>query len=523
MPDTGLGFFRPAVAKGSQAPCQARGDGVGVLTHTAAILDFAAAPHALPPAVRADALRLLADTLAVMAAGAASDEAVRVRTALSPDSAQPELVEGPSFSSATADRKNSPSTSSGQAVPGMEMGATAFHTGFAIHCLEWDAVHEGAVVHALSVVTAALLASSQRMGGCDAEEFLSALAVGVDIASGLGLAAIGPMRFFRPATAGVIGAAMAVARFEGLTRAQMADVLGLAYSFAGGTMQAHVEASIALPLQIGRAAQAAVQVVDLTRAGLNGPHDALEGPFGYAALIEPLDLARYTATLSQQWRISEVSIKPYPSGRASHGALGALQAILPIRMDGEGDHAKHGGGVSTVAKTTPPPSLRNGPAPQALPGENRLAAIAAIDLHAPPLIARLVGRPYQPDMTPAYARLCLAFLAPLMLRDGVIDPRAFMPATFADPAIARLAAKVRVHEDGCGNGNAMVPQRLVVTLDDGTTLERGIPATLGSPDAPMDPATAASKYALCRALAGDVDPRIFDDPLGYVTSPLSSP
>jgi 2-methylcitrate dehydratase PrpD len=327
---------------------------VAGVTHTAALLDFAAAPHVLPPPVRADALRLLGDTLAVMAAGAASDEARRLQTAISSFSVHPELVEGSSFSLDIAARKDGPSTSSGQTGLRVDVGGLAFRHGFAIHCLEWDAVHEGAVVHALSVVTAALLASSHRTVGCDPEAFLTALAVGVDIASGLGIAATGPMRFFRPATAGVIGAALAVARLEGMTRDQMADVLGLAYSFAGGTMQAHVEASIALPLQIGRAGQAAVQAVDLVRAGLNGPHDVLEGPFGYAALIEPLDLSRYAP--GAPWRISEVSIKPFPSGRASHGALGILQSFLPVRMDGE--------------------------------------EITAIDLFAPPLIARLVGRPY---------------------------------------------------------------------------------------------------------------------------------
>ncbi len=238
-----------------------------------------------------------------------------------------------------------------------------------------------------------------------------------------------------------------------------------------------------MPLQIGRAAQAAVQAVDMVRAGLTGPRDVLDGPFGYAALIEPLDLARYTPSLGQIWRISAVSIKPFPSGRASHGALGALAALRAA-------------------------------------GAVRLDDVAAVDLFAPPLIARLVGRPWHGAMTPAYARLCLGFLAPLMLRDGVIDPRAFTPRDFADPALVRLAANVRVHDDGSGDGNAMVPQRLVVRLTDGRTLERRIPATLGSPDAPMDEAAAASKYGLCRALAGaDHDPRIFDDPLAYVTEP----
>jgi 2-methylcitrate dehydratase PrpD len=283
------------------------------------------------------------------------------------------------------------------------------------------------------------------------------------------------MRFFRPATAGVIGAALAVARLEGMSRPQMADVMGLAYSFAGGTMQAHVEASVALPLQIGRAAQAAVQAVDLVKSGMDGPHDVLEGPFGYSALIEPLDLARYTAELGQVWRISEISIKPYPSGRASHGALGAVQDLRAS-------------------------------------GKISLESVAAMELLAPPLIHRLVGRPYQPDAPMSYNRLCLAFLAPLMLRDGHIDPR-------CAETIPALAERVTVTLDDNADGNALSPQRLVVTLSDGATVECAIPVNPGSPEAPMTAAQASAKYDLCRARAGDCDPRLFDHPLQYATDP----
>ncbi|UVO54797.1 MmgE/PrpD family protein [Sphingomonas sp. SUN039] len=468
------------------------------MTHTTAILDFAHGPHALPPPVRADAERLLADTLAGGAAGAASPEAVKLLATIG-EGTEVRLL-------------------SGGTAPAP---AAAFFNGFAIHCLEWDAVHEPAVVHALSVVTAALLAASDRAGGSDPDEFLTALAVGVDIASGLGLCATGPMKFFRPATAGVIGAALAVARLEGLSRYQFADVLGLAYSFAGGTMQAHVEASVALPLQIGRAAQAAVQAVDLVRAGLDGPHDVLEGPFGYGALIEPLDLSRYTP--GPRWRIAEVSIKPFPSGRASHGALGALQElrdeILPCaETQGRGtarsvvegradDRFAHS---LTDARPSTTPSTRRGPPPLSLRlGED---FIKAITLHASPLIHRLVGRPFKRDAPMSYNRLCLAFLAPLMLRDGIIDPR----LTETDENLAR---RVEVVLDGNPDGNALSPQRLVVTLKDGSVIERQIPATLGSPAAPMSPAQAAAKYDLCRALAPDADPRIFDAPLAYATEP----
>ena len=253
----------------------------------------------------------------------------------------------------------------------------------------------------------------------------------------------------------------------------MADVLGLSFSFCAGTMQAHVEASITLPLQIANAARSAITAVDLVKAGMTGPHDALEGPFGYSALVEPLDLSRYTSMLGEVWRMSEVSTKPFPSGRASHGALGALQAI---RKD------------------------------------LRLEDIERIELFAPPLIHRLVGRPYQPGAAMSYNRLCLAFLAPLMLRDGHIDPR-------HSKTIPALAEKVTVTLDGSADGNALSPQRLVVTMTDGQIIERRITANLGSPDAPMSPAQAAAKYALCRELAPNCDPRMFDDPLSYAADP----
>lgn len=179
------------------------------MSATSDILAFAVAAHKLPQAAYADAERLLADTLSGGAAGAASPEAIQLLTA----------VKG--WGVGTEAR-----LLNGDTAP---VAAAAFFNGFAVHCLEWDAVHEGAVVHALSTVTSALLASSDRKGGSDPDEFLTALAIGVDIASGMGLAATGPMRFFRPATAGVIGAALAVARLEGIDPEKFADVLGLLF------------------------------------------------------------------------------------------------------------------------------------------------------------------------------------------------------------------------------------------------------------------------------------------------------
>jgi len=423
---------------------------------TAALLDFASAAHRLPASARTVTERLLADTLAVGAAGrATAEESGLIAAAGRWGEGQQARLLG------HAARLPAPSA--------------AFVNGFQIHCLEWDAVHEGAVVHALSVVTAALGAVIDRRGGCDAEEALAALAVGVDIASGLGLTSKGAMRFFRPATAGLIGAALAAARLERTPR--IGDVLGLAYSQAAGTMQAHVEGSIALPLQIAHAARAAVTAVDLVQAGLTGPQDALEGPFGFFRLFEEGKLPDYTDRIGAEWLIEGVSTKPYPSGRASHAVLAALAGV-------------------------------------------RTGRIARVEAHVPPLVARLVDRPFRPAMTPAYARLCLPLLAALLVRDGRIDPRRFTAADFADPAIAALAKRVEVIADGNPDPNALSPQRVVIEYDDCRKDILDLPHTLGGPAAPLSEEQARAKYALARELAGDVpDPRIFDDPIGYLTEP----
>jgi 2-methylcitrate dehydratase PrpD len=232
---------------------------------------------------------------------------------------------------------------------------------------------------------------------------------------------------------------------------------------------------MALPLQFANAARGALHAVDLVANGLTGPHDPLEGPFGHFALFDHGDLATYTAKLGT-WRIAELSTKPFPSGRASHAMLGALAALQGQK-------------------------------------------VTAIDAYVPPLIRHLMDRPMHSQMTPAYARLCLPFLIALMLRDGVIDPRAFTSETFADSGLAAVASSVRILDDGNPDPNAMAPQRVEVSLASGEKRSIAIPATLGSPGQPLSVAEAAAKYDLCRALAPQsCDPRLFSDPLAYLVN-----
>ncbi len=164
----------------------------------------------------------------------------------------------------------------------LDAPTAAMINAFHAHSLEFDCVHELAVVHPLTTIQSASLAYAERRGGLSGRDLLVALALGVDVATSIGMAAQSGLRFFRPATAGIFGATAAVGKLAGLSASQLMNALGLAYAQAAGNMQSHVEGGPALALQMAFAAGGALRAVDLAQADFPGPHDILEGPFGYS-------------------------------------------------------------------------------------------------------------------------------------------------------------------------------------------------------------------------------------------------
>ncbi len=338
----------------------------------------------------------------------------------------------------------------------------AFINGFQIHCQEFDCVHEAAVVHPLATILAALMAEAESGAPVSGRAFGAALAVAVDLAAGIGVAVKSPIRFFRPANAGIFGATLGVARLRGFGAERTRDALAYALSFNSGTMQAHVEGKPALPVQIGNAARGAIMACDMAEAGLEGPANILEGPYGYFPLFETeWDLEPVIASLGKTWRIGEVSHKPFPTGRAAQGGIVLMRKLLDK-------------GVSA-------------------------REIAHIRLTAPPLIHRLVGRPIQPGMTANYARLCFQYCGAVALKTGRVGLEDFTEASLADTDTAALGARIEVIDDGTTNPAAFVPQTAVATLHDGREVTAQSDSLLGSPADPLTPAQNIEKFRACVA------------------------
>lgn len=356
--------------------------------------------------------------------------------------------------------------------PGLRLPAlsAAFVNAFQIHGQEYDCVHEPAVLHPMATVLAALLAEAERGAPVDGKALLTAIVAGVDVAVTLGLAAPGPLSFFRPATAGIFGCVAAIASLRRMPRAEALDAFGHALAFVSGTMQAHVEGKPALPVQVANAARNALVAVDLARAGMPGVAHPIDGPFGYFALIEREAspggaLAAALARLGQGHRVTEVSWKPFPTGRAGHGGIVAVQRL----METQGLTAQ---------------------------------GLESLEYRAPPLIHRLVGRPATEGMAPGYARLCLAYLAAVTLLRGTVSLGDFSAGRLGNPDVLALAARIKVVSDGNPDAAAFVPARAVARTSDGREMAEDVAAQLGSPQWPLTPEQHGAKALGCLEFAG---------------------
>jgi 2-methylcitrate dehydratase PrpD len=342
--------------------------------------------------------------------------------------------------------------------------SAAFLNGYQIHNQEWDCVHEPAVVHPMAVVLATLMAHAEERGSVDGRKLILGCVAAVDVAATIGAAARSPLRFFRPAICGALGATAGLAAIEGLDADTLRSALGLCYSQASGTMQAHVEGSPMLPIQIGFNARAALAALDMANRGIRGPLDFLEGPFGYYALIDPEWSPLPFEELGGLSRICELSHKPFPSGRATHGGV---DGVLTLQ-------SQHHFTSEEVRE---------------------------IRVIAPPLIVQLVDRAPRADMAPPYARLCLPYVAATALQRGGVDVSDFDPPALRDADRLRLAQRIRVVRDDNPSPNALAPQRVEIDLADGRQLAIDLPQVLGAPLRPLSRERQLGKFRRAAASA----------------------
>ena len=202
------------------------------------------------------------------------------------------------------------------------LGATLINAASA-SAMDLDDGHRGAAGHPGASIIPAAFAVAQEIAA-DAQDFLSAVVLGYDIACRVGAARdFGNLQTLSTGRWCACGAAAAAGRLKRLKPPALAQALSiagtqvpdLAASGYSRIMGNHVKEGIPWSTMLGVAA------ADLAAEGFSGPLDIFDHP-GY------FDSTKMTVDLGKTWAIEEVYFKPYSCCRWSHAAIDALLGIM---------------------------------------------------------------------------------------------------------------------------------------------------------------------------------------------------
>jgi 2-methylcitrate dehydratase PrpD len=342
--------------------------------------------------------------------------------------------------------------------------SAALANGAAAHALDYDDQHDPARVNTSCVTLPALLATAEDLGGISGREFLLAYAVSAELHARLGLACYNSLgKGWHPTMLfGVLAASLGAGRLLKLGAEGLNNALGLAFHQACGSAQSMRDGVLSKRLGPGFAARAAVLGAFLAADGISGTQRTLEGNAGLAALYERNEVRPefLLEGLGREWRILEYSFKPYPCCRCNHTAIG-----LGVRLHAEGVRADD---------------------------------VQSAEIGMGEVNWLTVGEPYDVRRdSVVHAQFNAAYSFARALADGRVDLRSYQRPQISDPAVAALAARVRVISDPAIEPTAIEPARVKVTLRNGRSAELTATVMKGSPQQPLTDVELLAKLYDC--------------------------
>jgi len=217
------------------------------------------------------------------------------------------------------------------------------------HGLDFDDVHDLAVLHPGVAVIPACMAIAERKGKVSGKDFITTVAVGVDMICRLTLAtwpgydpAIPETRnlafqaervkhgWHFTTIMGYLASAGAVGKLLGLDEERMINAFGIAFHQCSGSHQGRDDGAHTKKLGPGFSVRAGVAAALMAQRGITGPKNVLEGHFGlYKMYFQGgYDQETLTADLGKRFEGSKVSFKPYPCCRGIHTSVDATLELV---------------------------------------------------------------------------------------------------------------------------------------------------------------------------------------------------
>lgn len=339
--------------------------------------------------------------------------------------------------------------------------------------LDFDDVYEMGGLHVNATIVPSAFAISEyskRTKGrvISGKDFILANALGCDLLCRIRMAGGNTARVagWVSETYAPIAVAAMGGKMLGFDKDKTLNAMGIAYAQCSGNIQANVEGTLTVRLQQGLAGKAGVLGVVLADIGFTGARDMLEGKYGFYSLYLGGDYMPevLAAQLGKRFEGNNVSIKPYPCCKYTHGAIyGSIQLADENEIK-----------VDDIKKITVSTSSRNYQV--AGQGENKV----------------------QPKSVPD-AQFSYHYAIATALVKGRVAIEDFTIDAIKNPEVLALARKVSVVVDQSKDkaGAMVAPTDIEIETSDVKRYHKLVETVKGHPENPMSWDEVVQKFKDC--------------------------
>jgi 2-methylcitrate dehydratase PrpD len=342
----------------------------------------------------------------------------------------------------------------------------AFVNGVMGRALDFcDALAPGA--HIGSAIVPAALAAAELAGECRGREFLTALAIGTELAVRLNLGESEYDGFDPTGVCAVFASTAAAAKILDLSEKETWNALALAFNRCGGSFQANIDGSLAVRIIEGWVAETGITCARFAKKGITGPANFLEGVYGYFHLFgrDRVSSEAVLAGLGNEYRVGKLVFKKYPSCGLTQGSTDVILKMMGKKSFGADD-------------------------------------VERVEITVPPYTYKLVGQPFQVGSNPKVnAQFSIRYCVANALFRKSSKLSHFEEESIRNPLILKLAEKVDVISDTAMEARGHTPLDMRVTLKNGKEYLEKIDFVPGFPEKPLTKKEHDERFRDCVAFA----------------------
>jgi 2-methylcitrate dehydratase PrpD len=338
------------------------------------------------------------------------------------------------------------------------------------HSLDFDDVHEAAVMHPGVVTIPTALAVGEYMGGLSGEDFIQAVAVGGDMISRMGLATrpgddIHQYGWHFTTLNGFMTSAAVAGKVMGLPEEQIINAVGIGYHQSCGNGQAVKDGVLTKRLGPGFAVRGGIQAALLASKGVTGAKNSMEGVQGYYKVYHGGCYSQeiLIGELGKRFESGNISIKPYPCCRGTHPTIDATLILV---------------------------SENNIPATE-VDSIKIWAGKGTLNLLALPLEVKAKPRNF------VDSQFSLVWGCATAIVKKRVTLASFTDTAIKDPEVLEVAAKVSVEHDPKFDTGGLEPIYIEITMKDGTVYKKLMETATGSPEKPATFEECVAKFYGC--------------------------